>query len=89
MSQSDLADTGFVECAQQIEIIPERLDAFQRDKKTDLSLGERARNFPVAATNDTALRLLGFGVKTRDLIERNLDSLWARMTDDERRKVLR
>src|SRR5437762_10707296 len=74
VSQSNCANAEFIKRAQQIQIVPEWLDAFHGDEKSDLLGIECARNFFVRATNDAALRLLRFGVKPRDLIKRYLQS---------------
>ena len=72
MRQSDCANTEFIKCAQQIQIVAERLDTFQGNEKADLFGIECARNFIMRATNDAPLRLFGFGVKPHDLIKRYL-----------------
>src|ERR1700731_2224933 len=69
MSQSDCANAEFIKPAQQIQIVPEWLDAFHGDEKADLFGIERPRNFLMRPTNDAALRLLSFGVKPGDLIK--------------------
>src|SRR5947208_15783021 len=72
--QSNCANAEFIKRAQQIQIVPEWLDAFHGDEKSDLLGIECARNFLMRATNDAALGLPGFSVKTRDLIKRYLQS---------------
>src|SRR5436190_14364635 len=74
VSQSNCANAKFIKYAQQIQIVPERLDAFHRDEKADLFGIECARNFLMRATNDAAPGLPVFSVKTRDLIKRHLQS---------------
>src|SRR5437773_11098785 len=72
--QSNCANAEFIKRAQQIQIVPEWLDAFHGDEKSDLLGIECARNFLMRATNDAALGLPGFSVKPRDVIKRYLQS---------------